>query len=94
MLTRMNKKSRPIVWEKRGEDVALLRIFDPDFEGKVVTVACADDEDWFNVIIHDNFQVPTEAALAVELPQGKGIMDVIFGLWEILTLRVSPRNRW
>ncbi|MFS8007340.1 hypothetical protein Hanom_Chr14g01259881 [Helianthus anomalus] len=77
MLTRMNKKSRPVVWEKSGEDAALWRIFDPDFEGKVVTVACVDDEDGFNVIIRDNFWVPTEAALAVGLPQGKGDLGAL-----------------
>ena len=56
-----------------SEDTALWRMFAPDFEGKVETVACADDEDGFNVIIRDNFRVPTEAALAVELPRGKGM---------------------
>ncbi|MFS8020720.1 hypothetical protein Hanom_Chr16g01418991 [Helianthus anomalus] len=70
MLTRMNKKSKPV-------DAALWRIFDPDFEGKVVTVACADDVDGFNVIIRDNFRGPTEAALAVELPQGKGDLGAL-----------------
>ncbi|KAF5796199.1 hypothetical protein HanXRQr2_Chr08g0348661 [Helianthus annuus] len=68
MLTRMNKKSRPVVREKSGEDAALWRMFASDFEGKVEIVACADDEDGFNVIIRDNFRVPTEAALAVALP--------------------------
>ncbi|MFS7972383.1 hypothetical protein Hanom_Chr09g00844091 [Helianthus anomalus] len=72
MLTRMNRKTKPVVWEQSGEDAALWRIFDPDFEGKVETVACADDEDGFNVTIHDNFRVPVEASLAVEMPQGKG----------------------
>ncbi|KAJ0454591.1 hypothetical protein HanIR_Chr15g0741821 [Helianthus annuus] len=84
MLTRMNRKARPVVREKSGgkyffscADAALWRIFDPDFEGKVVTVACTDDEDGFNVIIRDNFRVPTEAALTVELPQGKGDLGAL-----------------
>ncbi|KAF5794873.1 hypothetical protein HanXRQr2_Chr08g0333081 [Helianthus annuus] len=74
MLTRMNRKTKPVVREKSGEDAALWRMFAPDFEGKVETVACVDGDDGFNVTIRDNFRVPTEAALAVELPQGKGIM--------------------
>ncbi|MFS7945425.1 hypothetical protein Hanom_Chr06g00524151 [Helianthus anomalus] len=73
MLTRMNRKAKPVVREE-SEDAAMWRIFDPDFEGKVETVACADDEDGFNITIRDNFRVPTKAALAVELPQGKDIM--------------------
>ncbi|KAJ0638660.1 hypothetical protein HanHA300_Chr00c0067g0701101 [Helianthus annuus] len=76
MLTRMNRKAKPVVREKRGEDAALWRIFDPEFKGKVEVIACADVEDGFNVIIRDNFRVPSEAALAVELPQGKGIMNI------------------
>ncbi|MFS7902794.1 hypothetical protein Hanom_Chr01g00015491 [Helianthus anomalus] len=74
MLTRMSRKAKPVVREKSGEDAALWRIFAPDFKGKVETVACADDEDGFTVAIRDNFRVPTEATLAVELLQGKSIM--------------------
>ncbi|KAJ0600311.1 hypothetical protein HanIR_Chr03g0115141 [Helianthus annuus] len=77
MLIRRNKKSKPVVREKSGEDAPLWRMFDPDFGGQVETVACADDEDGFNVIIRDNFRVPTEAALAVELPRGKGDLGAL-----------------
>ncbi|KAJ0755041.1 hypothetical protein HanPI659440_Chr09g0353491 [Helianthus annuus] len=52
-------------------------MFAPDFGGQVETVVCADDEDEFNVIIRDNFRVPTEAALAVELPRGKGDLGAL-----------------
>ena len=48
-------------------------MFAPDFLGKVETVVCADGEEEFNVLIRDNFRVPTEAALAVELPRGNGM---------------------
>ena len=48
-------------------------MFASDFRGQVETVVCADGEEEFNVIIRDNFRVPTEAALAVELPRGKGM---------------------
>ncbi|KAF5776059.1 hypothetical protein HanXRQr2_Chr13g0619051 [Helianthus annuus] len=58
-------------------DAPLWRMFDPNFGGQVETVACADDEDGFNVIIRDNFRAPTEAALAVELPQGKGDLGAL-----------------
>ncbi|KAJ0790199.1 hypothetical protein HanPI659440_Chr05g0212741 [Helianthus annuus] len=77
MLTRRSKKSKPVVREKSGEDAPLWRMFASDFEGQVETIACADDEDGFNVIIRDNFRVPTEAALAVELPRGKGDLGAL-----------------
>ncbi|XP_035831207.1 uncharacterized protein LOC118480452 isoform X1 [Helianthus annuus] len=73
MLTRRNKKSKPVVREKSGEDAPVWRMFAPDFQGQVEKVVCADGEEEFNVIIRDNFRVPTEAALAVELPRGKGM---------------------
>ncbi|KAF5813022.1 hypothetical protein HanXRQr2_Chr03g0093371 [Helianthus annuus] len=76
MLTRRNKKSKPVVREKSGgrsrmEDVC------PGFQGQVEKVVCADGEEDFNVIIRDNFRVPTEAALAVELPRGKGDLGAL-----------------
>ncbi|MFS7902916.1 hypothetical protein Hanom_Chr01g00017081 [Helianthus anomalus] len=77
MLGRMSRKARPVVREKSGEDSPLWRLFDPGFEGKVEVLACADDEDGFNVTIRDNFWVPAEAALAVELPQGKGSLGAL-----------------
>ncbi|KAJ0557073.1 hypothetical protein HanIR_Chr07g0321001 [Helianthus annuus] len=77
MLTRRNKKSKPVVREKSGEDAPLWRMFAPDFQGQVETVVCADGEEEFNVIIRNNFRVPTEAALAVELPRGKGDLGAL-----------------
>ncbi|KAJ0734486.1 hypothetical protein HanPI659440_Chr11g0420691 [Helianthus annuus] len=77
MLGRMNRKSRPVVREKSGEEAPLWRMFDPGFKGKVEVIACADDEDGFNVTIRDNFRVPAEAALAVELLQGKGSLGAL-----------------
>ncbi|KAJ0625544.1 hypothetical protein HanHA89_Chr01g0002821 [Helianthus annuus] len=72
MVTRMTRKSRPVVREKSGEDATLWRIFSPDFKGMVEVIACAEDEEGLNFIIRENFRVAGEAALAVELPQGKG----------------------
>ncbi|XP_035832203.1 uncharacterized protein LOC110871559 isoform X1 [Helianthus annuus] len=77
MLTRRNKKSKPVVREKSGEDAPLWRMFAPDFLGMVETVVCADGEEEFNVLIRDNLRVPTEAALAVELPRGKGDLGAL-----------------
>ncbi|KAF5815073.1 hypothetical protein HanXRQr2_Chr03g0118761 [Helianthus annuus] len=77
MLTRRNKKSKPVVREKNGEEAPLWRMFAPDFKGQVEKVVCADGEEEFNVIIRDNFRVPTEAALAVELPRGKGDLGAL-----------------
>ncbi|KAJ0506997.1 hypothetical protein HanLR1_Chr12g0464881 [Helianthus annuus] len=77
MLMRRNKKSKPVVREKSGEDAPVWRMFAPDFQGQVEKVVCADGEEEFNVIIRDNFRVPTEAALAVELPRGKGDLGAL-----------------
>ncbi|KAF5816985.1 hypothetical protein HanXRQr2_Chr02g0047831 [Helianthus annuus] len=77
MLMRRNKKSKPVVREKSGENAPVWRMFAPDFQGQVEKVVCADGEEEFNVIIRDNFRVPTEAALAVELPRGKGDLGAL-----------------
>ncbi|MFS8025447.1 hypothetical protein Hanom_Chr16g01475031 [Helianthus anomalus] len=77
MLTRRNKKSKPVVREKSGEDAPLWRMFASDFEGRVETVACADGEEGFNAIIRGNFRLPTEDTLAVELPHGKGELGAL-----------------
>ncbi|KAJ0438540.1 hypothetical protein HanHA300_Chr16g0615211 [Helianthus annuus] len=77
MLTRMSRKSRPVVREKSGEDVALWRIFDPDFKGKVEVLACADGEEGFNLTIRDNFCIPDREAMEAPLPQGKGDLGAL-----------------
>ncbi|KAJ0523971.1 hypothetical protein HanIR_Chr10g0499501 [Helianthus annuus] len=77
MLMRRNKKSKPVVREKSGEEAPVRRMFAPDFKGQVEKVVCADGEEEFNVIIRDNFRVPTEAALAVEVPRGKGDLGAL-----------------
>ncbi|KAJ0891910.1 hypothetical protein HanPSC8_Chr09g0359641 [Helianthus annuus] len=77
MLTRRNKNSRPVVREKSGEDAPAWRMFAPDFHGTVETVVCADGEEDHNAVIRSNFRVPTEAALAVELPPGKGDLGAL-----------------
>ncbi|KAM0071734.1 hypothetical protein Hdeb2414_s0001g00028581 [Helianthus debilis subsp. tardiflorus] len=77
MSTRRNKNSKPVVREKSGEDAPAWRMFAPDFLGTVETVVCADGEEDFNVTIRGNFRVPTEAALAVELPRGKGDLGAL-----------------
>ncbi|KAM0017324.1 hypothetical protein Hdeb2414_s0027g00686871 [Helianthus debilis subsp. tardiflorus] len=77
MLTRMNRKARPVVREKSGEDAAMWRIFAPDFKGKVEVVACTEGEEGFNFTNCNNFRVPAEAALAVEFPHGKGDLGAL-----------------
>ncbi|KAJ0491239.1 hypothetical protein HanIR_Chr12g0561741 [Helianthus annuus] len=77
MLTRRNKNSRPVVREKSGEHAPAWRMFAPDFHGTVETVVCADGEEDHNAVIRSNFRVPTEAALAVELPPGKGDLGAL-----------------
>ncbi|KAM0028886.1 hypothetical protein Hdeb2414_s0018g00519461 [Helianthus debilis subsp. tardiflorus] len=94
MLTRMNKKSRPVVREKSGVCYQRMLLYGGclHFKSKVEIVSCADDEDGFNVIIRDNFRVPTEAALAVELPQGKGGGAVVGGTAASSTLAGEKRK--
>ncbi|MFS8000232.1 hypothetical protein Hanom_Chr12g01175921 [Helianthus anomalus] len=70
MLGRMNRNARPVVREK-NEDAPLWRMFCPDIKGKVVVLACEDGEEGFNRSIRNNSRVPDQAALMVELPQGK-----------------------
>ncbi|KAJ0779986.1 hypothetical protein HanPI659440_Chr06g0232581 [Helianthus annuus] len=77
MMLRRGKNSKPVVREKSGEDAPAWRMFAPDFEGTVETVVCADGEQDHNTIIRSNFRVPTAAALAVELPVGKGDLGAL-----------------
>ncbi|MFS7951292.1 hypothetical protein Hanom_Chr07g00593341 [Helianthus anomalus] len=77
MLTMMNRKAKPVVREKSGEDAALCRIFDPDFKGKVEVVACADGEEGFNFSIRDKFRIPDHEAMEAALLQGKGDLGAL-----------------
>uniref|UniRef100_A0A251SLB1 Transposase (putative) gypsy type domain-containing protein n=1 Tax=Helianthus annuus TaxID=4232 RepID=A0A251SLB1_HELAN len=77
MMLRMSKNSKPVVRVKSGENAPAWRMFAPDFLGTVETVVCADGEEDHNTIIRSNFRVPTEAALAVELPSGKGDLGAL-----------------
>ncbi|KAF5798469.1 hypothetical protein HanXRQr2_Chr07g0293271 [Helianthus annuus] len=74
MLTRPNRKARPVLREKSGEDAALWRIFDPDFKGKVQILVVAEVEEGFNLTIRDNFRIPDRDAMKAPLPQGKDIV--------------------
>ncbi|KAJ0741580.1 hypothetical protein HanOQP8_Chr06g0229651 [Helianthus annuus] len=71
MLTRPDRRERPVLREKSGENaVSLWRIFDPTFEGKVELLQCGEREG-FNLKIVGNFRVSDCAALKAPLPQGK-----------------------
>ncbi|KAJ0614516.1 putative AH/BAR domain superfamily protein [Helianthus annuus] len=76
MLTRPDRKARPVLREKSGEDAALWRIFNPTFLGKVELLPCAEGEG-FNLTIVDNFRVPKREALNAPLPQGKGNLGAL-----------------
>ncbi|KAF5763215.1 hypothetical protein HanXRQr2_Chr15g0677711 [Helianthus annuus] len=69
MLTRLDRRERPVVQEK-SEDTALWRIFDPTFLGKFELLPCIECEG-FNLTIVDNFRIPNRDALNALLPQGK-----------------------
>ncbi|XP_035831663.1 uncharacterized protein LOC118480851 [Helianthus annuus] len=85
MLTRPDRRARPVLWEKSGEDaVGLWRMFDPTFEGKVELLPCGEREG-FNLKIVGNFRVPDRAALKAPLPQGKGDLGVL-GKFQVKTV--------
>ncbi|KAF5819373.1 hypothetical protein HanXRQr2_Chr02g0076861 [Helianthus annuus] len=74
MLTSPDRKARPVLREKSGEDaVGLWRMFDPTFKGKVELVPCGEREGFILEIV-GNFRVPNRVALSAALPQGKGII--------------------
>ncbi|MFS7927417.1 hypothetical protein Hanom_Chr04g00308821 [Helianthus anomalus] len=52
-------------------------MFCPDFKGKIVVLPCEDGEEGFNVTIRDNFRVPTQDALEVELSLDKGNLGAL-----------------
>uniref|UniRef100_A0A251SQW1 Uncharacterized protein n=1 Tax=Helianthus annuus TaxID=4232 RepID=A0A251SQW1_HELAN len=84
MLTRPDRRARPVLREKSEDAVGLWRMFDPTFEGKVELLACGEREG-FNLEIVGNFGVPDRAALKALLPQGKGDLGVL-GKFEVKTV--------
>ncbi|KAF5759572.1 hypothetical protein HanXRQr2_Chr16g0742841 [Helianthus annuus] len=73
MLSRPDRRARPVLLEKSGEDAALWRMFDLDYMGRVDLLPCAGGEG-FNLEIVGNFRVPKRDVLNAPLPQGKGII--------------------
>ncbi|KAJ0549222.1 hypothetical protein HanRHA438_Chr07g0291651 [Helianthus annuus] len=76
MLTRPDRKARPVVREKSCEDATLWRIFDPTFTGKVELLSCTEGEG-FNLTIVNNFYLPDRGAQNAPLPQGKGNLGAL-----------------
>ncbi|KAJ0469978.1 putative 5-methyltetrahydropteroyltriglutamate--homocysteine S-methyltransferase [Helianthus annuus] len=58
MLTRPDRKARPVLREKSVDAVALWKMFEPDFEGRVELIA-VELKEGFNLEILSNFCVPT-----------------------------------
>ncbi|KAJ0938762.1 hypothetical protein HanRHA438_Chr02g0053421 [Helianthus annuus] len=75
MLTRPDRKARPVVREKSGRKHyhPCARMFEPDFEGKVELIACGEREG-FNLEIVGNFRVPTREILNAPVPEGEGTL--------------------
>ncbi|KAM0048023.1 hypothetical protein Hdeb2414_s0008g00269761 [Helianthus debilis subsp. tardiflorus] len=68
MLTRPDRKARPVLREKSGvEAVGLWRMFEPDFEGQVELISVGLKEG-FNLEIVKNFRVPSRAVLETPVP--------------------------
>ncbi|MFS7916693.1 hypothetical protein Hanom_Chr03g00180321 [Helianthus anomalus] len=60
-----------------SKDAPLLRMFCPDFKGKVEVLACEDGEEGFNYTICDNFRLPERDVMEAVLPQGKGDLGAL-----------------
>ncbi|KAJ0457991.1 hypothetical protein HanIR_Chr15g0780081 [Helianthus annuus] len=74
MLSRPDRKARPVLREKSGVDaVGLWRMFEPDFEGKVELIP-VDLREGFNLEIVGNFRVPTRDVLQAPVPEGPSIL--------------------
>ncbi|KAJ0576014.1 hypothetical protein HanIR_Chr05g0219361 [Helianthus annuus] len=75
MLTRPDRKARPVLREKGGADaVGLWRMFEPDFEGRVELIA-VELKKGFNLEILSNFRVPSRAVLDAPVPgDARGIL--------------------
>ncbi|KAJ0753558.1 hypothetical protein HanPI659440_Chr09g0337151 [Helianthus annuus] len=84
MLTRPDRKARPVLREKSGEyAVGLWRMFEPDFEGKVELIPC-DVREGFNLEIVGNFRVPTRDVMNAPVPEGEGTLGDL-GKYEVKT---------
>ncbi|MFS7979070.1 hypothetical protein Hanom_Chr10g00923031 [Helianthus anomalus] len=82
MLTRPDRKERPVLREKSGETaVGLWRMFEPDFKGKVELVAC-ELREGFNLEILGNFRVPTRAVMDAPVPEGAKAILADLGKFE------------
>ncbi|MFS7969628.1 hypothetical protein Hanom_Chr09g00811441 [Helianthus anomalus] len=68
MLTRPNRKARPVLREKSVDAVGLWRMFEPDFEGQVELIP-VELKEGFNLEILGNFRVPTRAMLDAPVPK-------------------------
>ncbi|KAJ0490604.1 hypothetical protein HanHA300_Chr12g0457361 [Helianthus annuus] len=84
MLTRPDRRARPVVLEKSGEDASLWRMFESDFEGKVELLPCGEREG-FNLEIVGNFRVPPRNVLNAPMPEGKGNLGDL-GKFEVKTV--------
>ncbi|KAJ0499659.1 hypothetical protein HanHA89_Chr13g0536431 [Helianthus annuus] len=78
MLTRPDRKARPVLREKSGVDaVGLWRMFEPDFQGQVDLIP-VELREGFNLEIVGNFRVPKHDVLRAPVPEGeKGILQVV-----------------
>uniref|UniRef100_A0A251T0Y7 Uncharacterized protein n=1 Tax=Helianthus annuus TaxID=4232 RepID=A0A251T0Y7_HELAN len=71
MLTRPDRKARPVLREKSGANaVGLWRMFEPDFEGQVDLIP-VELRQGFNLEIVGNFRVPKRDVLRAPVPKGE-----------------------
>ncbi|KAM0057340.1 hypothetical protein Hdeb2414_s0005g00157061 [Helianthus debilis subsp. tardiflorus] len=86
MLTRPDRKARPVLREKSETAIGLWRMFEPFFEGKVELIPVGVREG-FNLEIVGDFRLPKREVLKAPVPEGKkGIFYVV------LVFQVHPCN--
>ncbi|KAJ0508111.1 hypothetical protein HanIR_Chr11g0513671 [Helianthus annuus] len=82
MLTRPDRKARPVLREKSGVDaVGLWRMFEPDFKGQVDLIP-VELREGFNIEIVGNFRVPKRDVLRAPVPEGEKAILADLGKFE------------
>ncbi|KAM0000264.1 hypothetical protein Hdeb2414_s0437g00893461 [Helianthus debilis subsp. tardiflorus] len=81
MLTRPDRKARPVLREKSVDAVGLWRMFEPDFEGQVELIP-VELREGFNLEIASNFRVPKRDVLQAPVPEGAKAILADLGKFE------------
>ncbi|KAF5753893.1 hypothetical protein HanXRQr2_Chr17g0785201 [Helianthus annuus] len=81
MLTRPDRKARPVLREKSVDAVGLWRMFEPDFKGQVDLIP-VELREGFNLEIVGNFRVPKRDVVQAPVPEGAKAILADLGKFE------------